>query len=159
MGVEPPPHIARIPSFITALPIVLFLDPGPLGEELGWRGFALPRMAERFGLPLASTMLGLIWGAWHYPVFRIPSMNQSSLSFPVFVVGAIVMSFIIAWLVLRTGGSVLIAVLFHLAVNLSLGVFQPPFPMLVVVLGVVALSILAFDPRFRTSRSVESVVP
>ena len=159
MGIEPPPHIARIPSFIKALPIALLLDPGPLGEELGWRGFALPRMTERWGAPFAAILLGLIWGVWHFPVFRIPSMNQSSLSFPVFVAGAIMLSVIVAWLVMRTGGSVLIAVLFHLAVNLSLGVFQPPFPIFVVLLGVVAAAILTLDRRFRGARSIEARAP
>jgi len=151
LGIPSAPHVAAIPGWIKVLPVALLLDPGPLGEELGWRGFALPRMVRRWNAPLASTMLGFIWGVWHYPAFKIPGMPQGALSFPVFLVGATVMSVIVAWLVLRTGGSVLVAVLFHLAVNTSLGAFQPPFSMFVLVLAIVALCILLFDRGFRTS--------
>jgi membrane protease YdiL (CAAX protease family) len=150
MGTPSAPHIAAIPGWIKVLPIALLLDPGPLGEELGWRGFALPRMVKRWGAPLASGMLGLIWGVWHYPAFRIPGMPQGALNFPLFVAATIVLSVLVAWLVLRTGGSVLIAVLFHLAVNTSLGAFQPPFAMFVLVLATAAAAILLFDRRFRT---------
>jgi membrane protease YdiL (CAAX protease family) len=151
LGIDPAPHLSAIPGWLKVLPIALFLDPGPLGEELGWRGFALPRMVRRWGAPVASMLLGLIWGVWHYPAFRIPGMPQGALNFPVFVAGAIVLSVIVAWLVLRTRGSVLIAVLFHLAVNTSLGAYQPPFAMFVVVLGLAAAAILLFDRQFRRS--------
>ena len=159
MGVPAAPHIAAIPGWLKVLPIALVLDPGPLGEELGWRGFALPRMVRRFGAPLASGMLGLIWGVWHYPAFKVPGMPQNALNFPLFVVGAMVLSIIVAWLVLRTGGSVLIAVLFHLAVNTSLGAFQPPFPMFVLVLAIAAAAILVLDRRFRTSEISDEQPP
>jgi membrane protease YdiL (CAAX protease family) len=151
MGIPSAPHIAAIPGWLKVLPIALVLDPGPLGEELGWRGFALPRMVRRFGAPLASGMLGLIWGVWHYPAFKVPGMPQNALNFPLFLVATIVLSIIAAWLVLRTRGSVLIAVLFHLAVNTSLGAFQPPFSMFVLVLALWAGAILLLDRRFRTS--------
>src|SRR5262245_53585987 len=151
MGIPAAPHISAIPGWIKVLPIALILDPGPLGEELGWRGFALPRMVKRWGAPAASLLLGFIWGVWHYPAFRVPGMPQNALNFPVFVAGAIVLTVIVAWLVMRTHGSVLIAVLFHLAVNTSLGAFQPPFPMFVLVLAIVAAAILLFDRGFRTA--------
>ncbi len=48
---------------------------GQAGEEIGWRGYALPRMAERIGLPRASLLLGGIWAVWHLPV--IPSVTAS----------------------------------------------------------------------------------
>jgi len=96
----------------------------------------------------ASILLGLIWGVWHYPAFKIPGMPQGAFNFPLFVAGAMVLTVIVAWLVLRTGGSVLIAVLFHLAVNTSLGAFQPPFSMFVLVLAIVAGAILLFDRGF-----------
>lgn len=155
MGVKPPAHTPLILKWASVLPVALILDPGPLGEELGWRGFALPRMIQRWKAPAASILLGLIWGVWHYPAFRIPTLPQSGLSFPVFVAGAVVLSVIAAWLVVHTGGSVLITILFHLAVNTSLGIFQPPFAMFVVVLGVVAVLVLVLDKTFRNCASVD----
>lgn len=45
---------------------------GPLGEEFGWRGFALPRLEKRFGPVLASIVLAMLWGCWHLPLLLIP---------------------------------------------------------------------------------------
>jgi membrane protease YdiL (CAAX protease family) len=59
-------------SFLVSYPIsfvVIFFLGGPLGEEIGWRGFALPRMQARYG-PLWGTLwLGLLWTCWHLPHF------------------------------------------------------------------------------------------
>ena len=62
---------------ILAQPVALFpmilsgIIGGPLAEELGWRGFALDRMVRRWGLLTASLVLGVIWWAWHLPLFFI----------------------------------------------------------------------------------------
>ncbi|PYK29978.1 MAG: hypothetical protein DME57_08410 [Verrucomicrobia bacterium] len=70
------------PQF-THTPIVLMLiatlisTPVQAGEEIGWRGYALPRMTNRFGLAKASILLGLIWACWHLPFFFIPGSDNS----------------------------------------------------------------------------------
>lgn len=55
---------------ITATPLVYLvaLPFGPLGEELGWRGFALPRLLSRYGPVIASLVLGVLWTFWHVPM-------------------------------------------------------------------------------------------
>ena len=55
---------------------------GQAGEEIGWRGYALPRMAERIGLPRASLLLGGIWAVWHLPLFFIAGTTTTGQSFP-----------------------------------------------------------------------------
>ncbi len=94
---------------------------GPLGEEVGWRGYALPRMTDRFGAAWAPVLLGLMWACWHLPVFVVPGLgdfaDQFGQSFPTYVLQVTALSVTMAWLMNRTGGSLLLAVLMHSAIN------------------------------------------
>ena len=49
--------------------LAVFFGGGPLGEEPGWRGFALPRMQQRFGALWGTMILGVLWTCWHLPDF------------------------------------------------------------------------------------------
>lgn len=103
----------------------LITDAGPLGEELGWRGYALPRMLQGSGSPLTVAIaLGLIWGAWHLPAFFVAGTYQHDLGMGIvwLLVGTTLVSVIMTWLFGRTGGDVLAAgVLVHLINNLIQG--------------------------------------
>jgi hypothetical protein len=90
---------------------------GQAGEEIGWRGYALPRLAARLGLAQASVLLGLIWACWHLPLFFIPGVNQTGQSFPVYLMMVTALSVAIAWLYGHTNGSLLLAMLMHSAIN------------------------------------------
>ena len=98
---------------------IAFSTPFQAGEEIGWRGYALPRLAERFGLASASVLLGLIWGLWHLPQFFIRGGDSYQQSFPVFVLQVTAMSVAFAWLYTRTNGSLLLTMLLHAAINNS----------------------------------------
>jgi uncharacterized protein len=52
---------------------------GPLGEEPGWRGYALPRLEAAFGPVRASLLLGLLWTGWHLPLFLYPGWTSAPL--------------------------------------------------------------------------------
>jgi uncharacterized protein len=91
--------------------------PFQAGEEIGWRGYALPRLAARFGLARASILLGLIWAFWHLPQFFIPEVDTYGQSFFVFVLQVTALSVAMAWLYARTNGSLLLVMLLHAAVN------------------------------------------
>ncbi len=118
---------------------------GPLGEELGWRGFALPRLLQRYRPLSASLILGVIWGVWHLPSFFVSSLVQSSLAIPVFLFSALCMSLLATWLYLHTGGSVLITILFHLAINAALNAFGASFTWSTGALAVCAVLVLVLD--------------
>ena len=90
---------------------------GQSGEEVGWRGYALPRMAGRLGLGPASLILGVIWAVWHLPLFLIPGTSTTGQSFPLYLLQVIALSVALAWLWWRTGGSLLLTMLLHAAVN------------------------------------------
>lgn len=98
---------------------IAFSTPIQAGEEIGWRGYALPRLADRFGLGSASVLLGFIWGIWHLPQFFIRGGDSYQQSFPVFVLGTTALSVIFAWLYARTNGSLLLTMLLHAAINNS----------------------------------------
>jgi membrane protease YdiL (CAAX protease family) len=90
---------------------------GQVGEELGWRGYALPRLAGRFGLGPASVLLGVIWAVWHLPLFWAPVGDTFGQSFPLYLLQVIALSVAMAWLYSNTRGSLLPVMLLHAAVN------------------------------------------
>jgi len=98
---------------------IAFSTPFQAGEEIGWRGYALPRLADRFGLGTASVLLGFIWGVWHLPQFFIRDGDSYRQAFPVFVLQVTAMSVAFAWLYARTNGSLLLTMLLHEAINNS----------------------------------------
>jgi CAAX protease family protein len=115
-----PAFVARLPSWdrLLYLPLLtLVTDTGPLGEEFGWRGFALPRLLGRWRPLTAALILGVIWWAWHLPTFFIPTLSQSHLSIPVFLINSLALSVIMTWLFQRTRGDLLLMILVHAAAN------------------------------------------
>jgi membrane protease YdiL (CAAX protease family) len=90
---------------------------GQAGEELGWRGWALPRLALRMGLARASILLGVIWAVWHLPLFFIAGTDKTAASFPLYLLQVTALSVAIAWVYARTNGSLLLTMLLHAAIN------------------------------------------
>jgi CAAX protease family protein len=84
---------------------------GPLGEEPGWRGFALPRMQSRWGPTRASILLGVLWAGWHLPLFLVQGWTTA----PVWVFFVIVtgLSVIMTLGFNLSRGSVIVAMLLH----------------------------------------------
>ena len=99
------------------LATALWTDTGPLGEEFGWRGFALPRLLLRRS-PLASGLiLGLLCAAWHLPTFFIGSLPQSRFSIPTFCAAIVALSVAQAGLYVASGGRLDLMILVHLVAN------------------------------------------
>lgn len=92
------------------------------GEEVGWRGYALPRLATRFGLGGASLVLGAVWAAWHLPLFVLPDSGSTGQSFPVYLLSVMAMSVVFTYLYWKTGGSLLLVMLLHASVNNTTGI-------------------------------------
>jgi len=90
---------------------------GQAGEEIGWRGFALPRLAARFGYGIGSIVLGIIWALWHLPLFLVREADKYGQSFLVYALQVTAISVAMAWLYQRTDGSLLLTMLMHAAIN------------------------------------------
>ena len=103
------------------LQLQLLLPFAPLGEEFGWRGYALPRLQRQMGALPASLVLGVIWACWHLPYFTYPSIHPLpfGIGFPQFVVLITCESVLATWFYNSTGGSLLATILFHEGIHLG----------------------------------------
>jgi CAAX protease family protein len=102
-------------SELSPLTVTLFIL--VIGEELGWRGYALPRLQARYGGLGASLILGVLWAAWHLPNQFIPGLEFYGYGFPAFALYVVPMTVLFTLLANQTRGSLLLAWLFHGAIN------------------------------------------
>jgi membrane protease YdiL (CAAX protease family) len=108
--------------------VVVGFVSGPLFEEPGWRGFALPRLQMQLGALRGTLLLGVLWAAWHLPQFLVPEWadENGGLS-PTLVVTFLLMVVAIApvmtWLYNRTAGSLFLVMLAHSSINAALAAF------------------------------------
>ena len=118
-----------------SIPTILWagLYAGPLGEELGWRGFLLPEFQKRFSNLKSSILIGITWFFWHIPLFWAPfgtlvsgGESISFLSLLTYFIMLNCLSIIVTWLVVNSKGSVLIAILFHLSINAGIALLFFP---------------------------------
>lgn len=96
---------------------MLVVDPGPIGEDPGWRGYALPRMLQRFNPAVASVLLGTVWAVWHLPAFLFSGMPQAPLSVGWFLLAVVSLTVLMSWVAVNTRGAVIPAILMHWASN------------------------------------------
>ena len=102
-------------SFYAVLSAFVFsLLLGPMGEEFGWRGVALPLLQRRFAPLWAGLILGMFWGLWHLPSFFLSGTPQSSWSIVPFLLGLVAIAIILTPMFNASRGSILIAILYHL---------------------------------------------
>jgi membrane protease YdiL (CAAX protease family) len=106
------------PGEIISLSLAIVVS-GPLGEELGWRGFALSRMLNKLSALVAAIILGLIWGLWHLPSFFMSGLPQMGAQIPVFILAAVSLSVFVTWIFVNTKQNVFIPFLLHYAVNFT----------------------------------------
>jgi membrane protease YdiL (CAAX protease family) len=108
-----------MPLLSAAIFIAISIFPGSaLGEEIGWRGYALPRLQTRMSALSASLILAPIWALWHLPLWFQGGPIQTPTVYAAFVVSAFALSVILTWVYNSTGGSLLMVVLLHATVNL-----------------------------------------
>ena len=116
--------------------VAVWFGGGGLNEEVGWRGFALPRMQSRYG-PLWGTMfLGVVHCFWHFEEFLTPAQGGGPgtgwtpflVNLPMFLLVVIAFSIIITWIFNRTRGSLFAVISAHASVDTPQATFIPLFP-------------------------------
>jgi len=119
------PALGQLPWYIMAIAIA-FSTPVQAGEEIGWRGYALPRLAKDLGFAQASIVLGVLWSCWHLPFFFIPGSDNYGQPFPAFLLAVTALSVAMAWLYLRTNCSLFLIMLMHAAIDNTAGIVSSP---------------------------------
>jgi membrane protease YdiL (CAAX protease family) len=139
---------------VLALWLVLLALTDGLGEEPGWRGFALPRLIAGHGALAASLGLGVVWACWHLPLFWTVGSSLEGRPFLLALVALPALSVLYTWVFQHTRGSLLLAVLFHAAANLwglgqlpSGGEDTTPVLLRIALTWLIALGVIAAGRR------------
>ena len=150
-------------AIVPLLPLLFifgFLFGGPLGEEPGWRGFALPRFLGGFGTWTATALLGLVWGLWSIPLFEIPGTAQSALPLGAYLFWTIGLSYLLGRLYRASNGDLPLLMLCRTAINVSTALLVLPVGTLLSTrpflfhLGLVWLVCLVLTVTARSGRPV-----
>jgi membrane protease YdiL (CAAX protease family) len=127
------------------LMIVGLMASSPLLEEFGWRGFALPALQARWNALTSSVVLGLAWGLWQLPLFV--AFGDSLVRSLLLIVPQTVL---MTWVFNRTGGSMLLALLFHAGLAVALTPLYPgsqSFIEVTLTWLITAAVVLRYGPR------------
>jgi membrane protease YdiL (CAAX protease family) len=137
--------------------VIFTLFSGPLAEEAGWRGFALPRLQSKFNALVSSLILGVIWCFWHLPLFFLPGSSQQGIPFPIYLMLVVTLGVYFTWLYNNTRGSLIITVLAHFSFNLCGGFIAgtlgllPPMVLYIVAGSTLVLTVIGvviyFGPK------------
>ena len=143
-----PGEASLTPALLAWLVVFNFIS-GPTGEEPGWRGFALPRLLQRYSPLKASLLMGLAWGFWHLPLWLTSGLAPSDLLVYIlfFLMGIVSLSGLMVWVYRQTSHSLAPMVGLHFAFNFSLQLMGPSglglgaqFPLFYWLSGLTALA-------------------
>ena len=142
------------PVLISSLVIALLSNPW---EEVGWRGFALPRLQSRYNALIATLIVGLLWGLWHLPLFWWVENPMSAYPFMPWLISVVAEAVIYTCLYNGSGGSLLIVSLYHIASNTLGPVLAGSVTSLTAVHSLIAIiSIFVFGPRLLSDQQPDS---
>lgn len=146
------PVRALLPLLMTTF-VATLLYGGPLGEEVGWRGFALPRLQMRHSPLVASLLLSVVWGLWHVPLHLqgvyhgiFPDGLPSIL---LRIVTTIPTTVLFTWYFNRTRGNLWLVVLLHTAVNNTAGFWLPVTAGVYAAMGIMMVTLIITDRMWR----------
>ena len=155
-------HFSGLPSSIGPIGVVLALViVNGLGEEMGWRGFAMPRLQARFGALPGIMLLTVGWAAWHAPLF---GLLASYKGFSVALVPAFLFSLgcgavILAWVYYRTGGSIWACAVWHALYNVASGTDAAQGTVAVIVSTLVVVQAVGLVSRHLRTQHAGTLSP
>jgi len=117
-------NLTLIASILNGLLSSIFGGAGPLGEELGWRGFLNPLLRKKNSILITSVIIGIVWAFWHLPVFFFSEWRNGLTILQFFLlypISTILIAYFMSIVAELTNGSVFIAIWVHGIVNSTLG--------------------------------------
>ena len=164
LGGSAPGPVPGLTIPIILVNLLLTLIRGPLSEEGGWRGFALPRLQSRYNALISSIILGIIWACWHIPLYFI----EARMPFYIFIGLVIVITILMTWAYNNTNGSLIITILFHFSFNFN-GAFITGLlgllPTMVfyigggIMIGIYLIIVIIYAGPNKLSRKPKSEIP
>ena len=159
-----PSHSVDLYALISA-PLLLittariFLDPGPWGEETGWRGFALPRLLTLFSPLTSALLLGFIWAVWHTPAFFASGLTQFGTDYGWFLIGVTCISVLMTWIYVNANRNYLIAGFIPHEMNNLLGahVYDGVRTEALVYVAIAVLIFAVFGPSLKGWRTAPKI--
>ncbi|MCD4712615.1 MAG: CPBP family intramembrane metalloprotease [Clostridiales bacterium] len=156
------PKMEFPPLFIPVVFVYILVFMGPLGEEIGWRGFALKRMLKCLSPIKSAIFMGGIWATWHLPLFFIEGTTQNILTdfgiIPALLgysIFTIMISILITLLYTVSNGSILGSILLHTTSNLSLGIV----PLIFMKKGaIIILLVLCFSTALMVIKNLKYLI-
>jgi membrane protease YdiL (CAAX protease family) len=124
-------------SLLFVFPFLLF-DMLTNGEEIGWRGYVLPRLQWRYNALVSSLILGVIWAMWHIPKFLVVG-NATPIGW--YLIMTVARAILFTWVYNSTRGSLLLVTIFHAAFN-TIFVFLPIAPQVIGHSGIFELAVI-----------------
>lgn len=130
--------------------LILAIPFGPLMEELGWRGYMLPKLLENNRPVKASLIIGVVWTIWHLASFTFPgaaipsALEVSSWSLGIYMVTIVAESVVFTFLYFKSNGSVLLAILLHASFNANENIVFSFFPQLIESPDYIKLTFILF---------------
>ena len=153
-GYSPSTELLADPAAFIGL-LVLITITGAMGEELGWRGFALPRLQLRMNALSASILLGILWALWHLPLW-FAGLGFESIPFWAYMLIGISFSIMVTAACNSSVGSLLIATLFHLFLNVGINMLEnEAYPILAAVFVIAAIIVIGIFGSNNLSRVSE----
>ena len=105
------------PLRFAAFFVLMLIFDGPLGEEPGWRGLLLPRLLTRMEPATASFIVGLVWFAWHLPLYLADGRDFHPLGY---LVNVVALSYVFTWFYIKSGHSTWMTIFLHATTNYAL---------------------------------------
>ena len=153
-----PPELSA-PNPFALLPVIFLqqtLVGSSMGEEPGWRGYALPRLQWRWGALPASLLLGTLWGVWHLPLWLTRGHAAGETFVGWVMLDLVAQAILFTWVYNHTRGSLLLALLFHTAMAVTdafLSAAASPLLELAFSWGAALLVVAASGPARLSRRS------